>query len=75
MSYPNSGYDSVNDPRPRITSARPFETAFRVEKRWKTRTGSSVLRTVTAEPSRIRSVFPAIADSTTSGAEIAKSGR
>ena len=46
----------MNDPRPRITSARPFEIALSVEKRWNTRTGSSVLSTVTAEPSRIRRV-------------------
>ena len=36
-------------------------------KRWKTRTGSSELSTVTAEPSRIRWVRPAMAASTTSG--------
>src|SRR6266851_3851749 len=29
------------DPRPRMTSARPFEMAFSVEKRWNTRTGLS----------------------------------
>ena len=58
-----------------MTSARPFEMALSVEKRWKTRTGSSVLSTVTADPSRMRSVLPAIAASTTSGAEIAKSAR
>ncbi len=27
----------MNEPRPRITSARPFEMASSVEKRWKTR--------------------------------------
>src|ERR1700720_3476549 len=37
------------DPRPRMTSARPPEIAFSVEYRWNTRTGSSELRTVTAE--------------------------
>ena len=42
--------------RPRITSARPLDSASRVEKRWKTRTGSSVLRTVTAV--RARSAGP-----------------
>ena len=26
----------MNEPRPRITSARPFEAALRVEKRWNT---------------------------------------
>ena len=45
----------MNDPRPRITSARPFESALSVENRWKTRTASSVLSTVTAEPRTIRS--------------------
>ena len=65
----------MNEPRPRVTSARPPETASRVEKRWKTRIGSSELSTVTEVPSRIRSVWPAIAASTTSGALIAKSGR
>ena len=48
----------MKDPRPRITSARPFESASSVENRWKTRTGSSVLRTVTDEPSRMRSRAP-----------------
>ena len=37
-----------------MTSARPPETASRVEKRWKTRIGSSELSTVTEVPSRIR---------------------
>ncbi len=46
----------MNEPRPRMTSARPFDIALSVEKRWKTRTGSSELSTVTAEPSRIRLV-------------------
>ena len=58
-----------------MTSARPFDTASSVEKRWKTRTGSSVDSTVTAVPSRMREVRPATAASTTSGAEIAKSSR
>ena len=56
-----------------MTSARPFEIALSVENRWKTRTGSSVLSTVTAEPSQMRDVRPAIAARTTSGAEMAKS--
>ena len=43
----------MNEPRPSITSARPLERASTVEKRWKTRMGSSELRTVTAEPSRM----------------------
>ena len=46
----------MNEPRPRITSARPFESALSVENRWNTRTGSSVLSTVTADPSRMRLV-------------------
>ena len=50
----------MNEPRLRITSARPPDTASSVEKRWNTRTGSSELRTVTAEPSLIRRVCPAI---------------
>ncbi len=66
-SKPNSGNDSVNEPRPRITSARPFEAASTVEKRWKTRMGSSELSTVTAEPSLIRVVRLAIAASTVLG--------
>ena len=64
----------MNEPRPRITSARPFDIASSVEKRWNTRTGSSVLSTVTAEPSRMRLVREAIAASTTSGAEIGEVG-
>ncbi len=43
-----------------MTSARPFEAAFSVEKRWNTRIGSSELSTVTAEPSLMRFVRPAI---------------
>jgi hypothetical protein len=65
----------MNDPRPRMTSARPFDAASTVAKRWKTRTGSSELSTVTAEPSRMRLVRPAMAARTTSGDEIAKSAR
>ena len=60
------------DPRPRITSARPPEIALSVEYRWNTRTGSSELSTVTAEPSRILAVRAAIAASTTSPAGIGK---
>jgi hypothetical protein len=74
-SKPNSGKDSVNEPRPRITSARPFEAASTVANRWNTRIGSSELSTVTDEPSRMRLVREAIAANTTSGAEIAKSAR
>ena len=65
----------MKDPRPSVTSARPFEAAFKVEKRSNTRIGSSDDRTVTAEPSLIRLVRPAIAASTTSGADTEKSGR
>ena len=72
---PNSGNDSVNEPRPTITSARPLEIAFSVENRWKTRTGSSELRTVTEEPRWILVDLAAMAASTTSGAEIEKSCR
>ena len=60
------------DPRPRMTSARPQESAFSVEYRWNTRTGSSELSTVTAEPRRMRSVRAAIAASTMSPAGIGK---
>ena len=74
-SKPNSGNDSMNDPRPRMTSARPFEMASSVENRWKTRTGSSELSTVTAEPRWMRSVRPAMAASTTSGADTENSWR
>ena len=45
----------------------PFDKTSRVEKRWNTRTGSSVLSTVTADPRRIRLVRTAIAARTTSG--------
>ena len=62
-------------PLPRITSALPFEAASRVAKRWYTRTGSSELRTVTADPNRIFSVREAMEASTISGLETAKSAR
>ena len=65
----------MKEPRPRITSARPFDTASRVEKRWNTRIGSSEESTVTAEPSLMRFVRLAIAASTISGDETAKSAR
>ena len=61
------------EPRPRMTSARPFEIALRVEKRWKTLTGSSELSTVTAEPTWMRDVRAAIAARTTSAAGMGKS--
>ena len=65
----------MNEPRPSITSARPLESASTVAKRWKTRTGSSELSTVTPEARWMRSVCVAIPASTVSGAEIANSGR
>ena len=65
----------MKEPRPSVTSARPFEAAFSVEKRWNTRIGSSELRTVTAEPSQMCFVRPAMAASTMSGADTAKSAR
>ena len=65
----------MNEPRPRMTSARPFEIASSVEKRWNTRTGSSELSTVTADPRWMRSVREAMAASTTSGADTANSCR
>ena len=55
-----------------MTSARPPEIALSVEYRWKTRTGSSELSTVTADPRWILSVRAAIAASTTSPAGIGK---
>lgn len=65
----------MNEPRPRITSARPPDSASTVANRWKTRTGSSEDSTVTPEASRIRCVAVAIPASTVSGLEIAYSGR
>ena len=38
----------MNDPRPAISSTRPCEIRSMVANCWKTRTGSSVLSTVTA---------------------------
>ena len=58
----------MNDPRPTVISARPPLMASTVEKRWKTRIGSSLESTVTDVPSRIRSVRPASPASSTSGA-------
>ena len=58
-----------------MTSARPLESASTVAKRWKTRTGSSELSTVTPEASRIREVRVAMPASTVSGVEIEYSGR
>ena len=58
-----------------MTSARPFESASTVEKRWKTRIGSSELSTVTAEPRRMRLVRVAMPARTVSGEDTAKSER
>jgi hypothetical protein len=65
----------MKEPLPNVTSARPVEAALRVEKRSKTRIGSSEDKTVTADPSLTRLVRPAMAASTTSGADTEKSGR
>src|ERR687890_2189013 len=46
----------MNEPRPAMTSARPSEIRSSVAKSWKTRTGSSELKTVTALVRRICSV-------------------
>src|SRR5215471_11892201 len=61
------------EPRPRMTSARPLEMALRVEYRWNTRTGSSELNTITAEPRWMRVVRAAMAARATSPAGIGKS--
>ena len=61
----------MNEPRPTMISARPPESRSRVAKSWKTRTGSSELRTVTALVSRIRTVRSAAAARTTAGDETA----
>ena len=65
----------MNEPRPSTTSARPDDTASSVAKRSNTRTGSSDESTVTAVPSRMRSVREAMAASTISGADTANSVR
>ena len=65
----------MNEPRPAMISARPPESRSSVAKSWKTRTGSSELRTDTALVSRMRFVRSAAAPSTTAGEETAKSGR
>ena len=44
----------MNEPRPAMISARPPESRSSVAKSWKTRTGSSELRTVTALVRRMR---------------------
>ena len=65
----------MNDPRPRMTSARPADTASSVANRSYTRTGSSLDSTVTAVPRWIFSVRAAAAASTISGLEMANSWR
>ena len=57
----------MNEPRPAMISARPPESRSSVAKSWKTRTGSSELRTVTALVSRMRLVRSAAAARTTAG--------
>ena len=61
----------MNDPRPTTSSARPWLRRSIVANCWKTRTGSSVLSTVTALPILMRFVTVAAAASTIAGAEIA----
>lgn len=51
----------MDDPRPAVISTRPPETASAVANCWNTRTGSSVLSTLTELPRRIRVVAPAAA--------------
>ena len=58
-----------------MISARPPLSRSRVAKSWKTRTGSSELRTDTALVSRRRSVRAAIAASTTAGEDTIRSSR
>jgi hypothetical protein len=65
----------MNEPRPAMISARPPESRSSVANAWKTRTGSSELRTLTALVRRMRRVRVAAAASTTAGAETVKSGR
>lgn len=67
--------DSVAEARPRMSWARPFDTASSVENSWLSRTGSFVLSTVTEVPSRMRSVAVAIAASSTGVAESVKPSR
>ncbi len=58
-----------------MISARPPLIRSSVAKSWKTRTGSSLLSTVTADVRRMRLVRAAIAARITAGAEETKSGR
>ena len=48
-------------PRPKVNSTRPSEIRSAVANSWKVRTGSGVLRSVTAEVNRICFVAHAIA--------------
>ena len=59
----------MNEPRPAMISARPPEIRSSVANSWKTRTGSSEERTLTALVRRIVFVRVAAAASTTAGAE------
>ncbi len=61
----------MKEPRPAMISARPEDRRSSVENCWKTRTGSSEERTVTALVSLIRLVCSAAAASATTGAEAA----
>ena len=61
----------MNEPRPAMISARPPESRSIVAKSWKTRTGSSELRTVTALVSFIFFVTVAAAARMIAGAETA----
>ena len=63
----------MKEPLPRIGSARPLDNASTVANLWYTRTGSSVLSTVTAVLSLTFSVRVANPANKVSGAEIAKS--
>ena len=65
----------MKEPRPAVISARPLLSAWMVAKRWYTRTGSSLDRTVTPVPMRMRLVRVAMAASMVSGADTAKSSR
>src|SRR6185503_19174919 len=59
----------MKEPRPAMISARPPESRSSVANCWKTRIGSSELRTLTALVSRIVFVRAAAAPSTTAGSE------
>src|SRR4051812_37978902 len=70
-----SGKDSMKEPRPAMISARPPDSRSTWAKSWKTRTGSSELRTETALDNRMRLVRTATAARTVAGEETRKSGR